>query len=171
MRSIPDQDLVRTKEAERANLLITRTCKILTAAIDVGSEFILENPADHGDPLNDYCFIHREHCPLWLIDEIKTLKEVSSGRKITFPLCALGHDYQKMTTLLCTPKLATSLFFLTRLRCTHATHKQVGGVIKNGKFTSGIAARYPAKLNLILAQSVASLILGKTAEVNKNNSS
>ena len=168
-RGIPNQNPVRAKEAERANLLITRTCAILTAAINTGSEFILENPADHGDPSNSYCFVHREHCPLWQADEIKTLKRLSSAQEITFPLCALGHDYQKLTiTLLCTPRLAASLRHLSKLRCNHVSHKQVGGINEDGKFTSGAAARYPAKLNLILAQSVAGLRETKYDEMDSS---
>ena len=72
--------------------------------------------------------------------------------------CERGHESQKMTTLLYTPGLTTSLSHLSQLRCTHKTHKQVGGITKNGQFTSSIAARYPGGFNLILAQSMARLI-------------
>ena len=130
---------------------------MLTAAFNAGTEFVLENPADHGDPSDKYCFLHHEHCPLWLMDEMKSLEELVSGQRITFPFCALGHESQKMTTLLCTPGLANSLSHLSRLKCTHKTHKQVGGVNKKGEFTSGMAARYPGSFNIILAQSVANL--------------
>ena len=157
-RGIPGLGPLHAKEVKRANIIIARTCAILTAAANVGTEFIIENPADHGDPSNKYCYLHHEHCPLWLMDEVRTLETLSSGQKVTFPFCALGHESQKMTTLLYTPGLAASLSHLSQLRCTHKTHKQVGGITKNGKFTSSMAARYPGGFNLILAQSVASLM-------------
>ena len=137
-QGIPGLGPLHAKEVRRANTIIARTCAILTAAVNVGTEFIMENPADHGDPLNKYCYLHHEHCPLWLIDEVKALEKLSSGQKVTFPFCALGHESQKMTTLLYTPGLTASLSHLSQLRCTHKTHKQVGGIIKNGQFTSSI---------------------------------
>ena len=156
-RGIPGLSLLHAREVKRANIIIARTCTILAAAANAGTEFILENPADHGDPSDSYCYLHHEHCPLWLMSEIKSLIELSSGQKVTFPFCALGHESQKMTTLLYTPGFTTSLSSLSQLKCTHKTHKQVGGTTKNGEFTSSLAAHYPGGFNLILAQSIAKL--------------
>ena len=80
------------KELRLANLLVTRTCRLLTAATEVGSEFILENPADRGDPGVKYYFLNERHAPLWEMPEIKVLQEKTSAQQISFPMCELGHQ-------------------------------------------------------------------------------
>ena len=60
--------------AIRANLLVARTCQLLNAAYETGAEFIIENPADRGDPSDSYAYLHRDHAPLWVMPEIQALK-------------------------------------------------------------------------------------------------
>ena len=170
-RGIPGLDQLHAEEVKRANMIIARTCNILTAATNAGTEFILENPADYGDPSSKYGCLHRKHCPLWLMSEIKALEELSSGQKVTFPFCALGHASQKMTTLLYTPGFTTSLSHLSQLRCTHKTHTPVGGTTENGEFISGVAARYPGAFNFILAQSIARLANQENSQPPPDNTS
>ena len=152
---IPGQPLIRIREVQRADKLIARTCDVLRAVVKTGGEFILENPADRGNPDNSYLFIHKDHAPLWILPEIKELQAEVKGTMITFPMCELGHASQKLTTLLVTPGLVEPLRFLGKLRCTHKTHHQVGGEQMDGKYTSAEAAQYPSNLNQLLAKAVA----------------
>ena len=72
-------------------------------------------------------------------------------------MCELGHASQKLTTLMVTPGVIKQLSFLADLRCSHKTHKPAGGETKNGKFTSSEAARYPKRMNEILAHAIATI--------------
>ena len=88
---------------------------------------------------------------------IVTSNNGSKADRITFPMCEVGHQSQKLTTLLVTSNLAPQLDFLNDLRCRHKSHDPVGGKRdKDGvKFTSAQASRYPAQLNFIFAQAIA----------------
>ena len=156
-RGIVEQSAGYKLEAERANLLVTRTCTILGAAFNSGAEFILENPADRGNPRDRYLFLHADHAPIWVLSEVQLLQETTGARQITFPMCEVGHQSQKLTTLLVTSNLASQLDFLSDLRCRHKSHDAVGGRRdKDGvKFTSAQASQYPAQLNFIFAQAIA----------------
>ena len=166
-RGILGQPAGHQLEAERANLLVVRTCTILGAAFSKGAEFILENPADRGDPQDRYLFLHPDHAPIWLLSEVQLLQATSGARQITFPMCEVGHRSQKLTTLLVTSNLATKLDFLSDLRCTHKSHDTVGGTRdKDGvKFTSARASRYPAQLNFIFAQAIVEATMPEADEV------
>ena len=147
------------REVKRANELIARTCAILHAAVESGSEFALENPADRGDVQNLDTFVDAEHAPLWLMPDILRLSKFASCRFATFPLCAFGVNYEKPTTLMYTPGLSKHLQDLNSLRCTHG-HKhdgKAGGEKINGVWNSAAAAAYPAELNLWIAQALAQL--------------
>ena len=74
-RGIVEQSAGYKLEAERANLLVTRTCTILGAAFNIGAEFILENPADRGNPQDRYLFLHADHAPIWVLSEVQLLQE------------------------------------------------------------------------------------------------
>ena len=147
------------REVKQANELISRTCAILHAAVEAGSEFALENPADRGDVRNLDTFVDAEHAPLWLMPDIIRLSKFASCRFSTFPMCAFGVNYEKPTTLMYTPGLSKSLQDLDALRCTH-NHKhdgKAGGEKSNGVWNSAAAAAYPAELNLWIAQALAQL--------------
>ena len=86
--------------------------------------------------------------------EVLALQSMAAATAVTFPMCALGHESQKLTTLLITPGLVEDLLPLGKLKCTHKTHKQVGGKGEDGKFTSATSSKYPAELNQILVQAI-----------------
>ena len=50
------------RELRKANELVRRTCAVLRAAVDVGSEICMENPADRGDPQLPHLFLNPEGC-------------------------------------------------------------------------------------------------------------
>ena len=87
--------------------------------------------------------------------EVQKLRDDSLAEEVTFPMCEVGHESQKLTTLLVTPSLFKPLEFLNYMRCSHATHRAVGGSKIDGQFSSARSSRYPARLNDILAQAIA----------------
>ena len=148
------------RELRLANLLVTRTCRLLMAAAEGGSEFILENPADRGDPGVKYYFLNERHAPLWEMPEIKVLQDKTNAQQISFPMCELGHQSQKLTTLMCTPGVARHLAHLRKLECSHKAHKPAGGERVDGRFISATGAQYPAAMNAELAGAIAKVIDG-----------
>ena len=99
VEGIRDYPAAHAKELNRANELIYRTCTILKAAFDAGSEFAIENPADRGGPLRTDLFMEPDHAPLWLMPDIINLSKHAVCKYATFPFCAFGVDYAKQTTL------------------------------------------------------------------------
>ena len=147
------------RELKRANELVARTCSILHAAAESGSEFAMENPADHGDVKQPEYFTDPEHAPIWLMPDVVALSKFASCRYATFPMCSFGVDYEKPTTIMYTPGLAQHLQDLNLLKCEH-NHQhsgKAGGVKSHGVWNSAAAAAYPAELNLWIAQAIAHL--------------
>ena len=73
-------------------------------------------------------------------------------------MCELGHQSQKLTTLMCTPEVYKHLAHLGKLECSHKTHKPAGGERVDGKFVSAAGAQYPAAMNAGLAEAIAKVI-------------
>ena len=147
------------RELKQANELVARTCAILHAAVEAGSEFAVENPADRGNVENLNTFVDADHAPLWLMPDILRLSKFASCRYSTFPMCAFGVDYEKPTTFMYTPGLAKHLQDLDTLRCTHGNKHsgKAGGEKADGVWNSAAAAAYPAELNLWIAQAISHL--------------
>ena len=97
---VKDCPAAHRRELKRANEIVARTCAILTAALEVGTEFALENPADAGDPNFPHRMIDPDHAPLWLMPEMLTLAKHGACRFATFAMCAFGVDYEKPTTIM-----------------------------------------------------------------------
>ena len=104
------------RELKRSNELVARTCAILHAAVEAGSEFAMENPADRGDLSRPELFIDPDHAPIWLMPDVLALRKHASCRLVTFPMCAFGVNYEKPTTIMYTPGLARHLEDLGKLR-------------------------------------------------------
>ena len=149
------------RELRTANTLINRTCILLRAAVDVGTEFAIENPADHGDPTRTDLFVHAEHAPLWIMPDILQLSTHASCRTATFPMCQFGAKYKKDTTLMFTPGLARDLSDLNAIKCTHLNghEERAGGERINGVWNSAATAAYPADFNLYIAQCINRLVV------------
>ena len=159
---IKDCPAAHRRELKRSNDVVARTCAILGAALDVGTEFAMENPADSGDPNFPQRLIDPEHAPIWLMPEVVALAKRAHCRFSTFAMCAFGVDYEKPTTIMYTPRLASGLQDLDLLQCTHGgKHKgSAGGIKDQGVWNSASAAAYPAELNLLIAQAFAQLVEG-----------
>ena len=89
----------------RHNTLVERSAAIAAAVAEVGGDYVIENPADRGDPTSKlFRWKWRRHVPLWLMPAIVALKEKTDGAAVTFPQCRLGGPFQKWTTLLASPR-------------------------------------------------------------------
>jgi len=137
------------QELRRANAIIDRLCRMLEAAHKVGTEFVVEQPADRGDPSSPHTFLFADHSPLWLYPAIQSLQQRTGGSTCTFAQCTLGADYQKYTTLLYSPRLQPWLSRWDDRRCTHHRHAKVAGGSQSsdGKWASRKSAAYPAAMN------------------------
>jgi len=148
------------RELKISNELTSRTVAILRAGFDAGSECGLENPVDAGDEDHPEHLVDREHAPLWLMPEVIAFKEHAGCREVTFPQCAFGAVYRKMTTFLLTPALGHLLGDLNDLRCNHTHHERRAGGERDaqGVWNSKAAAAYPPDLNWTLAGAFNALV-------------
>ena len=149
------------RELARANRVVARTAALLHCASLAGSEWILENPADRGDSSMPHLFEERRHGPLWLMPEILALARKHSTQLCTFPMCSVGSDFQKYTTLMYTSGFASMLTPLNARRCDHppGTHSPAGGSRDaDGKWVSRESAAYPPDFNMLVADAVRHLV-------------
>ena len=126
----------------RHNTVVTRSVRLAEAVVGAGGDYVIENPADRGDPSSKlFRWRWRRHVPLWLMPRIVALRRRTKGVEVTFPQCRMGGHFQKWTTLLASPRAAARLAPLTSLECTHERHARVaeGEAAKQ-------AAEYPARL-------------------------
>ena len=107
-----------------------------------GSECTLKHPVDAGDEDRPEHLVNREHAPLWTMPEVVFFKNYANCHEVTFPQCAFGAAYKKMTTLLLTPALGHILGDLGSFKCTHTHLDQRAGGERdtNGGWNSKAAA-------------------------------
>ena len=159
IRGLPVLTAGQQAEVKRANLIVQRTCALLDLAFQSGVDFVLENPADRGNPMLARDFLHADHGPLWLMEEIQTLRQRAHARLVTFPMCAFGAPWQKKTSLLFTAGIESWMVPLGNLACEHSTHRRIAGGTKGdtGAWESAEAAAYPPAFNYYVARAIAAL--------------
>ena len=136
---------------------------LLTAGFAVGTQFIVENPADRGDPAHPRRFLDMEHSPLWLMPEVITLIKLAA-KMVTFPMCSFHSEWQKYTTLLYSSGFDEWLNPLEQLKCEHSSHPRLaGGTLGVNGTPSSETSAYPADFNYYLARAVASLLTAPLA--------
>jgi hypothetical protein len=151
----------RLAEAHRANELVGRTCALLLAGWRVGTEYVLENPADHQtmatSRVHDSSSTRCTDYPMWLLAEVIALKKLTSAEECTlFPCACSAPNGRRRTTLLFSAGFSRWLRPLADLKCNHQTHeKQVGGVRPDAagaptERQSAEAAAYPTQFNWFL---------------------
>ena len=147
-------------ELDRANDVVGRMCALLMLAHHAGTEFLIENPADRGDPTEQSLFINAAHGPLWLVAAVCALSRHASTKVVTFAMCAFGAPWQKYTTLMYTAGLSSWLDVLHERRCEHSSHEKIAGgtKTKSGGWNSNEAAAYPPDFNSYIAQAAADLV-------------
>ena len=148
VRGIPEVPGPHVKELEQANLIIERTVALVLNAVQSGARYIIENPADRGDPRSPLFWI-KDHGPLWLMPEIRSLVQATGAQRVTFPQCAYGAPTQKYTTLLYSPSLHQLFQAMGELKCTHSRHGRRAGGEGDGRgnWNSRSTAAYPKEMN------------------------
>ena len=161
---LPDLSPAYRAEVKRANALVARTCILLSEGFKVGTQFALENPADHGDAARHTRFLHERHCPVWLFPEVSNLSSTTSAKLVTFSMCAFGSPWRKDTSLLYTDGLSKWLNQLSDMKCTHTRHEGITDKNDAGEWKSKSAAAYPPDFNFFIARAIGSVANKHRAE-------
>ena len=106
---LPDVPASNRRELRRANEITRRTTILLRAAHSTGADFVIENPADRGNPADHLLFQVAEHGPIWLDQHMIELARACSTESATFAQCRFGGASQKYTTLWFTAGMAPYL--------------------------------------------------------------
>ena len=78
IRGIPNVPAKHLRELRQANAIVARMTALLTAAFAAGTQYIIENPADRGDPAHPRRFLEADHGPLWQMPEIRSLQSIQT---------------------------------------------------------------------------------------------
>lgn len=160
------------RDLDTANNLVARSVAIAATMAKSGGEWCIENPIDRGCKTSPhYRYKYRQHCPLWELEEVRQLRKECSAMEIELAQCALGGDFQKLTCLLATPRIANLLSPLWHAKCRHAAagepHRCTAhGFNARGESLTARAAAYPAAMNVILSRAL--LLTLDTATITEN---
>ena len=158
IRGLPDVPGKHKRELLNANAIVSRLCALLSAGFSVGTQYVVENPADRGDPSFPKRFLDIDHGPLWAMPEIRQLARAAAGSSVTFPMCSFGAPWQKLTTLAYSPGFDEWLSPLGRLECSHTSHaRAAGGAVGAAGVPSSETSAYPSDFNLYIANAFARL--------------
>ena len=118
------------REVRAANDVTEKSMIIATAAALTGAQVIIENPVGRSMsyPAAEKRF--SSHVALWDIPIVQRWRERFGALSVDCAQCALGGDYQKLTTLLYTPGMHCALSSLAAAVCTHAGQKH--GAVAHG---------------------------------------
>ena len=90
IRGIPNCPPQFRKSLREANVLVDRTCSILKAATEAGSEWALENPCDSGVPVahggRRDIYSDPRHGSIWQMPAVIEPAQHASCHTATFPL-------------------------------------------------------------------------------------
>ena len=118
-----------------------------------GATYVLENPVDRGmwgSP--HYSWALKEHVPLWLMPDIRRVAGQTHPVWASFPMCAFGSPFQKLTTLMAGGARSLRVRVLGRLTCPHAHHlRRARGVSSSGRKEASAAGEYPTLFNASVA--------------------
>ena len=134
--------------------LVAFSAEVLSVALDLDIDFVLENPAPRNDTSLASSWPERAHLlQIWDTTPLRLFRARAGARAelLVVPQCAFGPTpsgkvFQKYTGLLCSRRVAGRLADLRFLTCNHARHDEVA-CGENGP----LAAAYPAALNDALA--------------------
>ena len=158
INGMPDLSDSNQRKLRDANVLIRRMCAILLAGHMAGTQFMIENPSDRGDPTESDIFLHENHGPVWLMPAIIALLRVTGSKQATFPMCAFSSPWQKFTTIAYSAGFEAWAAPLNKMRCHHSRHEaDAGGELSSTGWNSSAAAAYPPNFNLYLAKCVGGL--------------
>ena len=144
----PDASEVAKAFVRKHDVFVDFTVDVAHAALDLGMEIIIENPAPRNDPRLASYWPERAHLPqLWDMRRVRELRQQRSLTLMVVPQCAFGPGphgllFQKYTGLLLSRGAAARLADLRHVRCNHAKHDAVACGDDAPR-----AAAYPAALN------------------------
>ena len=153
-------------EAERAYLglhdaLTSAATDLAAAVVASGGTAFIENPADTACRQSPhFVWKWRHHASIWITHAVRALITWAKARGVhvawaTFPMCALGSEYKKLTTVLAIGPRAPAIRSLNRLACTHAMHaKRARGVDGDGNSHAAAAGQYPAMAAACFAETM-----------------
>ena len=161
---LPGLDASQQREVDRANELMRLSVHLATLIHGKGGAVVFENPPDRGCADSPDSVLRglyepkfANHCPLWLLPEMRRVQRDLGLREVTFAQCQLCGSFQKWTTLWYSHTLAPILDDLHMCVCTHAdgAHPEVArGRTARGDWISAEAAAYPAQMNALLADAI-----------------
>ena len=133
IRGLPNVTAKHLRELRQANAVVARMTALLTAAFAAGTQYVIENPADRGDPAASTTLPRRRPRPT-LADARDTVVAIVVGKAGDLSdACALNAPWQKYTTVMYSSGFDEWLDPLDRLTCTHATHSRIaGGIVGEG---------------------------------------
>ncbi|KAL3909143.1 MAG: hypothetical protein SGPRY_009532, partial [Prymnesium sp.] len=118
---------------------------LAVAAYEVGATYIIENPVDRGwvgSP--HFSWKARGHVPLWLMPQIRQLREDTRPVWSSFAQCAFRGEFQKWTTLMASGPQASRLRAVNNIGCAHTSHTRVArGRDLSGSSEAEAAGEYP----------------------------
>ena len=156
---IPSLTAAERWDLDEADLIVDRTCAVAAAVWASGGDFVIENPIDRGAAeLPEGVTREPDHFSLWQTAPVQRLVARTGAVFIHFPQCALGLEFQKWTTLLCSPTVAARLQHLSEMRCSHHHVQAAGGYDADGVVVGPRAARYPDLLLRALAAAGAAAL-------------
>ena len=145
-------------ELRKANQLVSRTMAILSAIAHSNGSFILESPADRGNPKCPITYDPElaSHGSLWVMPIVLLLAKETNSVTITFAQCMYGSPWQKYTSIMITPDLLPALQHMSTMCCNHekGSHKILAGRDTSGNWESHKASAYPPKLCTTLAEAL-----------------
>ena len=95
--------------------------------------------------------------------EIRTLQKRTKGEKVLFPQCGFeGAAHQKLTTMLYSPEMASTLAPLAKMICEHERHSKTTKGKKRRGGNPAPATAHPNQLNHILADAIQQAAEGTT---------
>ena len=124
------------------------TVDLAHAALELGLDLVIENPAPRNDPDLASYWPARAHLPqLWDMPRMRRLREGGALTLLVVPQCAFGPGphgklFQKYTGLLLSRRAAARLADLRHLRCNHHSHDALACGAD-----AVLAAAYPTALN------------------------
>lgn len=138
----------------RANQLWDNTAMLARDLWQAGGEFAIEYPQRryiHGKRAHWKVVAARGVSTPGDLPSILALEQDTGAQRIDIAQCAFGSPFQKFTTWLCSPRLATRMRHLQGRRCAlcdaYLPHpERAVGKYPDGSSRSASAARYPSEL-------------------------
>ena len=158
-RGMRDMPLQWRAHVDAANDVWDHTALLAREQFAAGGEFVIEYPQRRyirGRRAFWRKMADRGVCTPGDLPSILDLEKDTGAVRVDIRQCALGGRFQKFTTLLCSPRVARELDFLTDLPCDRCDRyeeheERATGVFPDGSSRAAAAAAYPSEMNRVLS--------------------